>query len=977
MRKTLSVFLAIVMCMSACSVGWTAFAAQVRRAEKTTLIVEFDGDAGQNSVAAQSETTRRAMHAVQEAAHGAEPVYTYSRVLNAVAIKTAAGDADTIARIDGVQAVYDVGGVKAAVEAPPKDSMISSGEMIGVDAMHEQGIDGTGTAIAVIDGGLQWNHPAMTLSNPDSAKYSREDVAAVLRANKMNCAGVSAYDVYKSAKVPFAFDYTDRDTIVNDQNNSDPDHGTHVSGIAAGNSVKLRGVAPEAQVLMFKVDLYDVETFLANLLAAIDDAAKFDIAAMNMSVGIDFESRSDPAHALLSKAISNARDAGITVCTAAGNSAVSSDSVLDPDNGTNGMPNSVADATSVASIDNLNLSDPVVYEINALTYAGGKEIVPLGYTSLGFPESGEYVPVTAKGPTAPLDGKVALLYDYRANVRRYLEDSDVCGVIAGESAANAVFNAWHGFLEEFDVLAISDVDAYRLYHSADKHYVLKYDTHYVEPAEILRASDFTSYGVSEDLELTVDIAAPGGKIFSSVSGGQYDIYDGTSMASPHAAGSAALLEQYIRKAFPDAAGRQKADLKESLLCSTADPVMGEHAPLSPRAVGAGLINLREATAAKAVLVGKDGRTALNLGDGIDDTFKLSFTVQNVSKTAVRYDTLHLDVFTDDYVTERQFDDRTGTYNTYSRIAGQSTPLQYTIAQSDMPRSISLQPGASKVVTLTVQLDAAKLEEYAAVFENGFYVEGYAYLTDSMDGNMPLNIPFMGFRGSWSDVPAVSYGEMYESFFGMRFYAGIGYSVLRNLRTLEFVLEDADGKECGVYTEEYVKKCENFDVERITNLFSQIEVADGTYTLVVRATPDIPGVSPQVLRDGLQVSIDRTPPKILGVAVRREKSMTRVSVTCDCDDIDYFILNGATLLDKDYTDLIPVETFDHTDENGNYVYVLTLDTAVRGRLLVEAIDRSGQEDIWGHASLLLRIYRFLRDLPLQIAQWISLMRDELQ
>ena len=977
MRKIVSVCLAIVLCMGACSVGSTAFAAQVRRAEKTMLIVELDGDVGQNGVAAQSQATRRTLHAVQEAAHGAEPVYTYSRVLNAVAIETAAGDADTIAQLDGVQAVYDVGGVKPAVESLPKGSMISSGDMIGVDALHAQGIDGTGTAIAVIDGGLQWNHPAMTLSDPDSAKYSREDVAAVLRANKMNCAGVTAFDVYKSAKVPFAFDYTDGDTIVNDQNNSDPDHGTHVSGIAAGNSAKLRGVAPEAQVLMFKVDLYDIDTFLANLLAAIDDAAKFDIAAMNMSVGIDFESRSNPAYALLCKAITNARDAGITVCTAAGNAAVSSDSVLVPDNGANGIPNSFADSTSVASIDNVNLSEPVVYEIMALTYSGGKEIQPLGYTSLGFPESGEYVPVTAKGPTAPLDGKVALLYDYRANVRRYLENADMRGMIVGESAATALFNVWNGFLDEYEVMVISDVDAYRLYHSADKHYALTYDAYYVEPAEILRASDFTSYGVSEDLELTVDIAAPGGKIFSSVSGSQYDIYDGTSMASPHAAGSAALLEQYIRKAFPDAARRQKADLKESLLCSTADPVMGENAPLSPRAVGAGLINLREATAAKAVLLGKDGRTAVNLGSGIDDTFKLSFTVQNVSKSAVRYDTLQLDVFTDDYVTERQFDDRTGMYNTYSRITGQSTPLQYTIAQSDMPRSISLQPGESKVVTLTVQLDAAQLAENAAVFENGFYVEGYAYLTDSMNGNTPLNIPFMGFRGSWSESPAVSYGEMYESFFGMRFFVGTGYSVLRSLRTLELVLEDADGKECGVYTREYVSKGENIVEESIADLFSEVKVADGTYTLVVKATPDIPGAEPQVLRDGLQVTIDHTPPKILGVALRREKNATTVSITCDCDDIDYFILNGATLLDKDYADLIPVESADHTDENGNYVYVLTLDTAVRGRLLVGATDRIGQMDVWGHATLLLRIYRFLRDLPLQIAQLINLIRSELQ
>ena len=971
MKKILSVCLAVILCLSACTAGLSAIAANTQRMKKTMFIVEFDGDAGQKSVAAQAESTRRTMRAVQSAAHGAEPVYTYTSVLNAVAIEAPGGDAEAIAQLDGVQAVYDVGGVKVAVEQLPQGSLISSGDMIGVDALHEQGIDGTGTAIAVIDGGLQWDHAAMTLTDPASAKYTKEGVAAVLRANKMNCAGVSADDVYKSAKVPFAFDYCDGDTIVNDYNNAEPDHGTHVSGIAAGNSSKLRGVAPEAQVLMFKIDVYEGEVFLANLLAAIDDAAKFEIASINMSVGMDFESRTNPAHELLSKAITNARNAGITVCTAAGNSGVSSESVLQPDNGTNGIPNSIADATSVASVDNVNMSEPVSYMILALNYGGDKQMEVFGYTSLGFPESGEYVPITEKGPSAPLDGKVALVYDYRMNAKRYLEKANVRGILIGESALWETYNKWEDILEDYEVLVVSDVDAYRLYHCADKHFSLTYDWYYVEPADILRASEFTSYGVSEDLELTVDLAAPGGIIYSSVTGGQYDVYDGTSMASPHAAGCAALLEQYFVKAFPGVSGRDKADLKETLLCSTADPVMGENAPLSPRAVGAGLVNLREATAAKAVLVGKNGMTALNLGDGIDDTFKLSFTVQNVSRESVRYDTLRLDVLTDDFTTSKQFDERTGTYNEYARITGQSVPLEYSIVESDMPRSISLQPGESRTVTMTVKLDKAQLEENAAVFENGFYVEGYVYLTDSMDGNTPLNIPFMGFRGDWESVPAISYGEITEWFWGMLFSYGVGYSVQRNLRTLEFVLEDAEGKECAVYTEEYAKKDEYFEEDSIAYLFDETDVADGTYTLVVRATPDIPGAQPQILRDGVQVTIDRTAPTILSVKVQREKSAAVVTITCDCDDIDYFTFEGATLLDKDLLDLIPVEGYDHKDADGNFVYVVHMDTAVHGRMVVGAVDYNGQEDVWGRPTPLLYIYLFLRNLPRLIAQLISM------
>ncbi|SDX32868.1 thermitase [Marininema mesophilum] len=92
-----------------------------------------------------------------------------------------------------------------------------------------------------------------------------------------------------------------------------------------------------------------------------------------------------------------------------------------------------------------------------------------------------------------------------------------------------------------------------------------------------KKASFSTYGT------WVDVAAPGENIISTVLGGGYDKYSGTSMATPHASGVAALLASQ---------GRSNTEIR-STLESTADKITGTgdywvHGRLNAaKAVGAG------------------------------------------------------------------------------------------------------------------------------------------------------------------------------------------------------------------------------------------------------------------------------------------------------------------------------------------------------------------------------------------------------
>ena len=79
-------------------------------------------------------------------------------------------------------------------------------------------------------------------------------------------------------------------------------------------------------------------------------------------------------------------------------------------------------------------------------------------------------------------------------------------------------------------------------------------------------SSFSNYG-----KINVDVFAPGGKVYSTVSGSEYDTYGGTSMAAPAVSGIAALIRSYYPKLK---ASQVKRIIMDSGLSTKTSVVLG-------------------------------------------------------------------------------------------------------------------------------------------------------------------------------------------------------------------------------------------------------------------------------------------------------------------------------------------------------------------------------------------------------------------
>ncbi len=203
----------------------------------------------------------------------------------------------------------------------------------------------------------------------------------------------------------------------------DDGHGTHVSGIAAGNGFsneRYKGIAPEANIIGVKV--LDEEgsgttsDILAGIQWVIDNKNRYNIKVMNMSLGspADKSYQSDP----LAKAAAAAVQSGLTVVVSAGNSGPNPRTITTP-----GVTPSVITVGAVDDNRTSTYSDDFVANFSSRGPTPSNSMKPdvvapgVNITSLSNTGPTAYVSHSGTSMASPMvAGVAALMYEQDENL---------------------------------------------------------------------------------------------------------------------------------------------------------------------------------------------------------------------------------------------------------------------------------------------------------------------------------------------------------------------------------------------------------------------------------------------------------------------------------------------------------------------------------------------------------------------------------
>lgn len=582
----------------------------------------------ENSLRAEQENFKtRALSIVP-----ALQVRTEMRALaNAISVEARGTDVAALAALPGVKSVELV--------RQYHKMLSTSVPLINAPAMWEhlggQSNAGSGVRIAILDTGIDITNPLF-----NDAGYT-----APSGFPRFNNGSQSLTNNKVIVAKSFISDSSSSSTALDEEG-----HGSNVAGIAAGDTGTLSplgsisGVAPHAFLGNYRVLGKDGSGATDLIADALEEAVRdgFDVA--NMSLG----STSNGTLDFLARTVESATDAGMVVAIAAGNSGTGGSG----DDMTVGTPGIAPSAITVASVSNAHF-------VSAVAMVTGPAPVPANLTSIpmvaGAGSSQQFDNGDVNLPLASvpksrgckaiaassLTGRVALIERGNCNFSDKVNNAAAAGAKAVIVYNQDISESDSGG----DTLVGMQVDgttipsafvtrtsglALLAFLKAHADAALSFAPLFAGSQTSDVVSIFSSRGPSALEGLKPDIAAPGENIYSAdlrtndPSG--FSAVEGTSQATPHVAGSAALVIQL----HPD---WSPAQVKSALMSSATESVFTTSAKTARSGVlatGAGRVDLGQAATVSATF------EPASLSFGILALKKqpvatnLSFTITNAS-----------------------------------------------------------------------------------------------------------------------------------------------------------------------------------------------------------------------------------------------------------------------------------------------------------------------------------------------------------
>ena len=708
----------------------------------------------------------------------------YDNVLTGFALKAPAGALDAIRRAPGVHAAFlereghvndgatldAEGGLEASQNGGQDPANLSAQLMMRTDQVAQKG---EGKVIAVIDTGVDTTHQAFTGALAGTPALTPQKVAALTSQ-----LGEGKTGVYISQKFPFAYDYADGDNDASPREGGSGFHGTHVAGIAAGNADKIIGTAPNAQVIVAKVTRSEDDALLDSaLLASLDDMLVLHPDVINLSLGwtAGMDNEADTVYATVYKKL---QDAGITVNAAAGNafstgygnnSGKGLPYASDPDSSVIDEPATYSSVVAVASVENALIRNAFTVNGKDIGYQrsrgmNGEKVayfsdLPAGtyeYVDAGFASEEDVAALKEKYPDG-LAGKIALVSRGKMTYQKKVEnlyDLHPAGILVYNNVSVGSLIIMNLTTQDMPAAFISQADGQAML-DAPEHKLSIAEGQVLPQSSIYEASEFSSWGVSPDLRLKPEIAAPGGNVFSSIPNGAYEQTSGTSMATPQMAGISAIVLQRVQSdpLFASMSARQQADVVQNLIMGTARPLTDAAqttgALYSPRKQGAGLVDALAATTSSVypTVVGaaEQSRPKADLGDGTKG-WHFDVTLHNLSGTAATYELSSQalsEIVDGGFFTEHSSDWR-----------GHGVEITYSGAASASAEGATVTVPASGEAT--VGIDVTPGSEFASYVAdntpNGTFLDGFVRFASKTDGQPDLAVPYLGFYGDWGKAP---------------------------------------------------------------------------------------------------------------------------------------------------------------------------------------------------------------------------------